>query len=76
MNSNQAICKRITELCVQQDITFYTLSYRAAIPKSTLMNIFKGTNPTMATICKICNGFGMTICDFFQSDYFLDCEEE
>lgn len=76
MNSNQAVCERIKELCEKHKISRYTLAYRAAIPKSTLMNIFKGTNPTTATICKICNGFGITMSEFFQSEFFEKCEEE
>ncbi|MFV0527580.1 MAG: helix-turn-helix domain-containing protein [Lachnospiraceae bacterium] len=76
MTSNQAVCMRITDLCREQGITYYTLAYRAAIPKSTLLNLFHGTNPTISTVCKICSGFGITMCDFFQADYFLTCEDE
>lgn len=76
MTSNEAICKRISDLCKEQDITYYVLASRAAIPKSTLKNILNGTNPTLATISKICNGFGITICEFFQSEYFIYCEDE
>lgn len=52
------------------------LAYRSAIPKSTLMNLFHGTNPTISTINKICSGFGITMCEFFHSKYFEICEEE
>lgn len=76
MDSTQAVCNRISDLCKKQGITYYTLATRAAIPKSTLMNIFHGTNPTLSTVGKICSGFGMTMCDFFQADYFAICEEE
>lgn len=76
MTSNQAVCNRITDLCQSQKITYYTLAYRSAIPKSTLMNIFHGTNPTVSTINKICSGFGITMCEFFQADYFMICEDD
>ena len=36
MTTNEAICKRITDLCNEQNITYYTLASHAAIPKSTL----------------------------------------
>lgn len=65
MTSNEAICKRISDLCKEQNITYYTLASRAAIPKSTLMNILSGTNTTVATINKICNGLGITMYEFF-----------
>lgn len=76
MNSQQAVCKRITDLCERQKITYYTLAYRSAIPKSTLMNLFHGTNPTISTISKICSGLGITMCEFFQAEYFMICEED
>lgn len=40
------------------------------------MNIFKGTNPTVGTVCKICNGFGISMSEFFSSEDFEKCEEE
>lgn len=76
MTLNEAICKRISDLCKEQNITYYTLASRAAIPKSTLMNILSGTNTTVATINKICNGLGITMYEFFQSEYFEDCEDD
>lgn len=76
MTSNQAVCNRISDLCQNKKITYYTLEYRSAIPKSTLMNLFHGTNPTISTINKICSGFGITMCEFFQADYFMICEDD
>ena len=76
MTVNEAICKRIDELCKKQNISRYTLAYRSAIPKSTLRNIFKGTNTTVATISKISSGFGITMREFYQSELFEKCEED
>lgn len=76
MTTNEAICMRIEQLCKQKGITYYTLAYRSAIPKSTLMNIIHGTNPTISTLGKICSGFGITMCEFFQSELFNICEDE
>lgn len=76
MTSNQAVCNRISDLCQNKKITYYILAYRSAIPKSTLMNLFHGTNPTISTINKICSGFGITMCEFFQADYFMICEDD
>ena len=73
MTAKEAVIKRIEELCRTQKITYYTLAYRSAIPKSTLMNIFKGTNPTVGTVC---NGFGISMSEFFSSEDFEKCEEE
>lgn len=76
MTSNQAVCCRITDLCKKQGISYYTLACRAAIPQSTLKNIFHGTNPTISTISKICSGLGITVSEFFQTEYFLICEND
>ncbi len=76
MNSTEAVIKRINDLCFEKRMSYYALAYRAAIPKSTLMNIINGTNPTISTLNKICNGFEMSLKDFFQDEYFEFCEEE
>lgn len=76
MNSSEAVVKRINDLCFEKRMSYYALAYRAAIPKSTLMNIMKGTNPTISTLNKICNGFEMNLREFFQDESFEFCEEE
>ena len=76
MNSSEAVVKRINDLCFERRMSYYALAYRSAISKSTLMNIMKGTNPTIATLNKICNGFEMSLRDFFQDECFEVCEEE
>lgn len=76
MNSSEAVVKRINDLCFKKRMSYYTLAYRAAIPKSTLMNIINGTNPTVSTLNKICNGFEMSLMEFFQDECFEFCEED
>ena len=76
MTSNEAICRRLTDLCGEANISYYALASLAAIPKSTLKNIFNGTNPTIATINKICNCLGITMHEFFNSEYFDYCEDD
>ena len=39
MRMQDAIIKRITELCAENEITFYQLSIISAVPPSTLKNI-------------------------------------
>ena len=58
MKNYQKILKnRIDELCRERNYTYYTLSYKASIPLSTLMNIMNGEskNPGVVTIIKICD---------------------
>lgn len=54
----------------------YALAYKAAIPKSTLLNIIHGTNPTIETIQKICGGFDISLGTFFNTDYFYEIYDD
>ena len=68
MNSSEAVIKRINDLCFEKRMSYYALAYRSAIPKSTLMNIMNGTNPTISTLNKICNGLEMNLMEFLRND--------
>ncbi|MBE6609659.1 MAG: helix-turn-helix transcriptional regulator [Ruminococcaceae bacterium] len=69
---------RIKELCSEKKITVNKLSTICGITQSTLNNIISGRNnsTTISTIKKICDGLEITIQDFFNSDVFLDLEQE
>ena len=78
MEGQKKLAKRICFLCQQQGISYYTLSYRSAVPMTTLMHIIDGStkNPGLFTIAKICNGLNMTVKDFFDAEEFIDIEVE
>lgn len=46
--------------------------------QSTVNNIVSGRNrsATISTIKKLCDGFGITIQDFFESEPFYDLEQK
>ena len=78
MNIGEAVVKRILELCKENDITINKLSTLSGITQSTLNNIVSGRNnsATVSTIKKICDGLNITIVDFFNTDDFLNLEQE
>jgi transcriptional regulator with XRE-family HTH domain len=78
MNTRQAVAKRILELCKEQDITPNALSYRAAVPQSTIKSILnnESLNPGIVTIKKLCDGLEITLPDFFDTDTFRNLEQE
>ena len=78
MEEQKRLTKRIHFLCQKQGISYYTLSYRAAVPMTTLMHIIDGStkNPGLFTIIKICNGFKMSVKDFFDAEEFIGIEDE
>ena len=78
MEVQKKLAKRIYFLCQRQGISYYTLSYRSAVPMTTLMHIIDGStkNPGLFTIIKICNGLNMTVKDFFDAEEFIGIEDE
>ena len=60
------VMERILELCKERGWTKYRLSKETGIPSSTINNLIKRTNiPTIPTLIKICNAFGITMAQFF-----------
>ena len=78
MKVGEAVRRRIRDLCAERGITLNKLSTISGITQSTLNNIVSGRNnsATVATIQKICNGLGITLVDFFQSELFRELEQE
>lgn len=57
---------RIQELCKQRGWSLYKLAKESDIAYSSLNNIFlRNTQPTIPTLEKICNGFGIKLSEFF-----------
>lgn len=78
MRIGEAVRQRIVELCQQQDISINKLSNISGVTQSTVNNIVSGRNrsATISTIKKLCDGFGITIQEFFEADQFHDLEQE
>ena len=78
LNISEAVVKRILELCRERNITINKLSTICGITQSTLSNIVnrESNNPTVSTIKKICDGLEITIVDFFNTEDFLNLEQE
>lgn len=76
MTAQQKISKRIHHLCQEAGISFYELSYRSAVPITTMMHIIgcSTKNPGVLTIMKMCSGLGISISEFFDCDDFKDIE--
>ena len=70
--------QRILDLCQERNISINALSTQSGVTQSTVNNIISGRNnsTTVATIQKLCDGLGITITEFFQSDLFCDIEQE
>jgi transcriptional regulator with XRE-family HTH domain len=78
VNIGEAVRKRILQLCYERNISINKLSTMSGITQSTLNNIVSGRNhsTTVSTIKKMCDGLGISVQDFFSSDFFCDLEQE
>lgn len=78
MNTREAVAERIRELCRERGITPNGLSNIAAVPQATIKSILNGesNNPGIVTIKKLCDGFEITLGDFFATSTFDNLEQE
>lgn len=72
MHLNEAIAARIKELCKERNMSQYALSMKSGVPQSTLSTICSCTfsSMKMRIIYEICEGFEITLKDFFDSPLF------
>ena len=72
MQLNEAVSKRVSELLAQRGMTQYQLFTKSGVPKSTISNIIKCSYDSvkLRIIHEICQGFQISITEFFQSPLF------
>ena len=78
MGVYDVVVKRIRDLCNEQDITPIALSYKSGISQSTIKSILNGEskNPGIVTIKKLCDGLNISLVEFFNTEEFLNIEQE
>ena len=78
MDTYTAVKNRILYLCNEKRMTINNLATLSAIPPSSLKNILygKSLNPGIVTIKMICDGFGITLAEFFDTPEFNALEQE
>ena len=72
MQLNQAVSKRLRQLLEEHKMTQYQLFSRSGVPRSTINNIINCAYDSvkLRIIHEICQGFPITIAEFFQSPLF------
>lgn len=72
MQLNEAVSKRLSQLLDDRKMTQYQLYVKSGLPKSTIGNIINCTYPSvkLRVIHELCQGLGISITEFFQSDLF------
>lgn len=78
MNTHEALVRRIEQLCREKNITPNGISNISAIPQGTIKSILNGEskNPGIVNIKKLCDGFDITLGEFFSNEIFDDLEQE
>ena len=78
MNTREAVAERIRQLCREQGVTPNGISNIAGVPQATVKSILNGEskNPGIVTIKKLCDGFGITLGQFFSTLEFDTLEQE
>lgn len=78
MREQKLLSKRINDLCRERNLSYYLLAYKSSVPITTILNIVNciTKNPGVFTLIRICNGLGITIQEFFDTEEFRNIEKE
>ena len=78
MDAYEAVRNRIPELLEQKHLTIHKLAMESAVAPSSIKNILygKSMNPGVVTIKMLCDGFGITLTEFFDTETFGKLEQE
>lgn len=78
MSTYTAVKNRILQLLEEKNMSIYKLAMESAVSPSSIKNILygKSVNPGIVTLKMLCDGFGITIVEFFDTDEFSNLEQE
>lgn len=78
MNTYEAVKNRILQLLGEKKMSIHKLAMESAVPPSSIKNILygKSQNPGIVTIKMLCDGFGISLIDFFDTKDFAELEQE
>jgi transcriptional regulator with XRE-family HTH domain len=78
LNVKKAVELRIIELCNERNIAINALANISGVSPSTVYSMLneKSQNPGVVSIKKLCDGFEISLREFFDSPIFDDIEQE
>ena len=78
MDTYTTVKNRIIWLCEQKRITINKLATESGVAPSTIKNVLygKSQNPGIVTLKMLCDGLGITLTDFFDTEEFRNLEQE
>ena len=78
MDTYTAVKNRILQLLGEKNMSIYKLAMESAVAPSSIKNILygKSQNPGIVTLKMLCDGFGITLIEFFDTKEFQNLEQE
>ena len=78
MDTNTRVKNRILYLCEEKRMTINKLATESGVAPSTVKNILygKSCNPGIVTLKMLCDGLGITLIEFFNTEEFAKLEQE
>ncbi|MBO5755847.1 MAG: helix-turn-helix transcriptional regulator [Clostridia bacterium] len=78
MDTYTAVKNRLLQLLGEKGMSIHKLALESAIAPSSIKNILygKSQNPGIVTLKMLCDGFGISIVDFFDTKEFRALEQE
>ena len=78
MKLNDAIVKRIEEICKERGSNICDIALSGGMSPSAIYDLLKGRTKCskVITIKRFCEGAGMTLSQFFDKDYFNNPVED
>ena len=78
MKLNEAIVKRIEEICAEKGLNVCDTSLKGGMSPSAIYDLIKGRTKCskVITVKRFCEGAGITLSEFFDKDYFNEPEAD
>lgn len=78
MSTYLVVKNRILQLLGDKKMSIHKLAMESAVPPSSIKNILygKSQNPGIVTLKMLCDGFGISLIDFFDTKEFRALEQE
>ena len=78
MDTYNTVKNRILHLLGEKNMSIHKLAMESAVAPSSIKNILygKSQNPGIVTIKLLCDGFGITLVEFFDTEEFRNLEQE
>ena len=78
MKLNDAIAKRIEEICNERNSNICDIALKGGMSPSAIYDLMKGRTKCskVITVKRFCEGAGITLSEFFNKEYFNDPEDD